>query len=89
MMAVPPGDVTDPVTLLMGAHLAVTDRFGERDPLAQTALHLITCAAEVVGLLPDADVEAAREALGHARSAVTAATYAVIRVNDEVRIGKP
>ena len=85
-MAVPHG-VTDPVTLLMGAHVAVSDRFGDQDPLAQTALHLITCAAGVVGLLSDADVEAAREALGHARAAVTAATYAVVRVHDEVRIG--
>lgn len=78
----------DPGALLACAQVALRDEFDEQDPLAQTALHLIMCAAGAVTALRAADVDAAREALGHARAAVTAATYAVLRVHDEARIGQ-
>lgn len=80
-----PGAVGDPANLLRLADHAVADEFGPDDRLAQAARNLIACAAEVVALLPNGDLEAAREALGSARAAVVAATYAVRRFHDNVR----
>lgn len=82
---IPPCEVVDPANLLRLADHAVADEFGPDDWLAQAARNLIACAAEVVALLPNGDLEAAREALGPARAAVVAATYAVRRFHDNAR----
>jgi hypothetical protein len=69
--------------LLRTAHEVVSDHSaGVDDDLAQAAMHLITCAADVVALLPRPDLHAAREALGCARAAVVAASYAVTKIHD-------
>jgi len=54
---------------------------GDDDALVQVAVHLIDCAADVVGLLPRRDLAAAQEALSCARAAVGVATYAVRSVH--------
>jgi hypothetical protein len=82
-----PSRTIDAADLLRLAHQVVADEFHDTDPLAQAALHLITCAAGAVSILDSADLDAAREALDHARAAVTAATYAVLRIHDNARIG--
>ncbi|MDG4767452.1 hypothetical protein O7632_25665 [Solwaraspora sp. WMMD406] len=71
--------------LLRLAHRCVVTQFGDDDPLSQTAMHLISSAAELVVMLPVGDLDAARQALSHARAAVTTASYAVHRVHDEAR----
>jgi hypothetical protein len=73
--------------LLRAAYQAVADRFGPDEPLTQAVLYLINCAADAVSLLPDGDLQAARQALGCARAAVTTATDAVRRIHDEIRTG--
>lgn len=84
--AVNSGTAVSPLNLLHLADQAVADKFGEEHQLAQAARHLITCAAEVVGLLPNGDPKAAREALGSARAAVLVTTYAVRACHDNARI---
>lgn len=78
---------THAADLLRQVDRIVADEFAGDDRLARTARHLIRCAAEVVAVLPDGDLEAAREALGCARAAVGAATYAVRVLNDNARTG--
>jgi len=74
----------DPAELLRTAHQALAEASDPDDHLARVALHLITCATDVVALLPgDGGLPAAREALGAARAAVGAATYAVRHVHDQ------
>jgi hypothetical protein len=85
-----PGDGTaSAADLLHVAVRAVTDEFGAENWLASVAWHLIGCAAEVVALLPEGDLQAAREALGTARAAVGIATYAVRRLHDDARTEQP
>ncbi|GLU49801.1 hypothetical protein [Nocardiopsis ansamitocini] len=72
----------DSVTQLKIAHGLVSEHFDPDEPLTRAALHLIDCAADVVGQLPAGDLDAAREALGSARAAVISATYAVRRIHD-------
>jgi hypothetical protein len=56
------------------------------DSLTEAARHLIACAAGVVGQLGgEPDLPAAQQALGHARAAVVAATYAVRTVHERGR----
>lgn len=84
-----PSDIrcADAANLLLRADQIVAERFGgDNDRLAQAARHLITCAADVVALLPAGDLEAAREALDCARAAVGAATYAVSVLGDNIRV---
>lgn len=79
----------DPAELLRTAHRALAEASQPGDHLARVALHLITCATDVVSLLPGGgDLPTAREALGAARAAVGAATYAVRHVHDQ-RSGTP
>jgi hypothetical protein len=73
------------VDLLHVAGRAITDEFGTENWLASVAWHLIGCAAEVAALLPEGDLQAAREALGAARAAVGIATYTVRRIHDDAR----
>lgn len=82
--AVPEADAG---ALLRLAQRSVARRFGEDDPLPQTAIHLIRCAAELVAMLPKGDSATAHDALAQARAAVITASYAVRRVHDEARIG--
>ena len=77
----------DPGVLLLLAQRSVARRFGEDDPLPQTAMHLIQCAAELVAMLPAGDLAIAHDALAQARAAVITAGYAVRRVHDDARIG--
>lgn len=81
--------LSSPAVLLRLARDLLAEEMPADDPMAATALHLISCAAGVVTLLPAADLTAAREALGCARAAVTAATYAVQRVHDDTRMALP
>ena len=71
--------------LLCAARRAVLAGDHRDQQLAEAAAHLITCAVEVVSLLPAPDADAAREALASARAAVTTATYAVQRIDDASR----
>jgi hypothetical protein len=79
-------DVDTAAELLRTAHRSLTDGSAPDDPVTQAALHLIACAAEMVTLVGERDPHRAREALGHARAAVTTATYAVLRSHDDDRI---
>lgn len=63
--------------LLRRADLALGSEFDEHDRLALATRHVVRCAADMLEALPTGDLEAARSALGHARGAVVAATYAV------------
>ncbi|MEU9301687.1 hypothetical protein [Streptomyces sp. NPDC048269] len=66
------------------------DAYGPDGQLARVALHLIDCAADASALLGRAgDLEAAREALGTARSAVVAATCAVRHTHDDMKATTP
>jgi hypothetical protein len=81
-------ETADAEKLLRSAHQLVVDKFGTDQPLVQAALHLIDCATDAVAVLPCGDLEAARLAVGSARAAVGAATYAVRRVHDEKGTGR-
>lgn len=70
------------VDLLRGAQQAVLAGGHPDERLTETALHLIRCAVEMVSLLPDPDIDTAREAWGCARAAVVTATYALTRIDD-------
>jgi hypothetical protein len=73
----------DPAELLRTAHRELASACDPDDHLTRVALHLITCAGDVVSLLSGpGDLPAAREALGAARAAVGAATYAVRHLHD-------
>ncbi|MFE9632483.1 hypothetical protein [Streptomyces sp. NPDC006463] len=67
------------------------DAYGPDGQLARVALHLIDCAADASALLGSraGDLEAAREALGTARSAVVAATCAVRHTHDDMKATTP
>ncbi|MEW1614110.1 MULTISPECIES: hypothetical protein [unclassified Streptomyces] len=80
--AVAEGSWPDPVAQLHTVRQLVEDRYSSEQPLARAALHLIDCATDIVGQLPDGDLDAARGALGSARAAVVSATFAVGRVRD-------
>ena len=69
---------------LVSARRSILEEAAPGDWLALTAIHLIDCAAEVVALLPERDVNSAQEALGAARAAVTTATMAVRDIHDSV-----
>lgn len=83
----PVSGAVSPVDLLHVAVRVITDEFGAENWLASVTQHLIACAAEVAALLPEGDLQAAREALGTARAAVGIATYAVRRLHDDARAG--
>jgi hypothetical protein len=70
--------------LLRMVHQMVAVESGSDDPLTMAALHLICCATDVVTLLPGGDLPSAREALGCARAAVGAATYAIRQIHDRL-----
>ncbi len=82
----PGEDEHDVVDLLRRAHRTVLAGSAVDDPLEQTALHLISCAAGMVEQLRERDLDAAREALGCARAAVVTATYAVQQIDSETRM---
>ncbi|GLW89652.1 hypothetical protein [Actinokineospora globicatena] len=71
--------------LLRGAQQAVLAGGYPEERLTATAVHLIKCAIEVVSLLPQPDVDAARAALSSARAAVVTATYAVQGIDGDTR----
>jgi hypothetical protein len=73
------------VDLLRRANQIVTDAYRADDRLAQAVRHLIQCAEDAAELLPGGDLDTAREALGCARAAVGAATYAVRAISDSQR----
>lgn len=75
----------DASELLRTVHRMVADGSARDDPVAQAALHLITCASDAVTLVAQRHPQAAQEALSHARAAVTTATYAVLRIHEEDR----
>lgn len=84
---IPPAEPTEALDMLARARKAVDDAYGSDEQLARVALHLIDCAADAAALLSREDgLEAAREALGSARSAVVAATAAVRVIHDEARV---
>jgi len=70
------------VDCLVSARKSILEEAAPGDWLALTAIHLIDCAADVVALLPERDIESAQEALGAARAAVTTATMAVRDIHD-------
>jgi hypothetical protein len=78
--AVAAADATD---LLRRADQMIAQEYGSGDRLSSAVRHVICCAADMAGLLPAGDLEAAREALGYARAAVVEATYAVRVLHDE------
>lgn len=80
-----PGDV---LGLLMKAREILEKEGNGDDHLTRVALHLIDCAVDVSNLLTEVhDLEDARDALGSARSAVVAATYAVRHTHDREKVG--
>lgn len=93
------GTDTDPPRLLrdvLGLLTEARDILGRElgregageDQLTRVALHLIDCAVDVSNLLTEEHgLETARDALGSARSAVVAATYAVRHARDRETIG--
>lgn len=84
---IPPAGLTEALDLLARARKAVDDAYGSDDQLSRAAIHLIDCAADASALLCREDgLEAAREALGSARSAVVAATAAVHVIHDATRV---
>ncbi|MGH3662075.1 MAG: hypothetical protein ACRDT8_01915 [Micromonosporaceae bacterium] len=80
---------TDAESLLQLAHEVVASSRDGSEPLTQAALHLINCAAEAVGLLSRGDPDAAQQALGCARAAVTTATYALLHSHQDDRMEQP
>ncbi|MGW1770352.1 hypothetical protein [Streptomyces sp. NPDC002104] len=79
--------LTEALDLLARARKAVDEAYGSDGQLARAALHLIDCAGDAAALLSrEGGLDAAREALGSARSAVVAATAAVRVIHDEARI---
>ncbi|MER5488824.1 hypothetical protein ABT024_37200 [Streptomyces sp. NPDC002812] len=86
---IPPAGLTEALDMLARARKAVDDAYGSDEQLARVALHLIDCAADASALLSREDgLEAAREALGSARSAVVAATAAVRVIHDDDRAAR-
>lgn len=84
---IPPAGLTEALDMLARARKAVDDAYGSDGQLARVALHLIDCAADASALLArEGGLDAAREALGSARSAVVAATAAVRVIHDEARV---
>ncbi|MEU7279810.1 hypothetical protein AB0A69_13640 [Streptomyces sp. NPDC045431] len=81
------GSLPDPVAQLNTVRRLVEERYSGDEPLARAALHLIDCATDIVGQLPDGDLDAARGALGSARAAVVSATFAVGRIRDMAATG--
>lgn len=75
--------------LLRCVQQAVAEHFGADQPLTQAVLHLIGCAADALDLLSQRDCEAAHQMLGCARAAVTAATYAARRADEQTRTAQP
>jgi hypothetical protein len=84
-----PTGAADTVARLHAVRQRVERDFDADEPLTRTALHLIDCAADVVGRLPGGDVDSTREALAAARAAVISATYAVRRAHDRTRTERP
>ncbi|MCY0936783.1 hypothetical protein [Streptomyces sp. H34-S4] len=85
--SIPPAGLIEALDLLARARKAVDDAYGSDGQLSRVALHLIDCAADASALLCGEDgLEAAREALGSARSAVVAATAAVHVIHDATRV---
>lgn len=70
--------------LLRRADLAAAG-FDETDGCARAVRHVIRCAVLLTEALPAGDIDAARDALGEARAAVGAATYAVRVLHDAAR----
>jgi hypothetical protein len=77
----------DAADLMHRAEKVVEVGYGPDDRFASAVRHVIRCAADMALVLSDGDLEAAREALGHARAAVGAATYAVRVLHDKPRTG--
>ncbi|MFE4258442.1 hypothetical protein [Streptomyces sp. NPDC056883] len=83
---IPPTGPTEALDMLARARKAVDEAYGSDEQLARVALHLIDCAADASALLSrEGGLDAAREALGSARSAVVAATAAVRVIHDADR----
>ena len=72
-----------PAQLLEVAHESLRKQAAAGDPLADTAIHMVACAAELVDLLARRDVSTARQAMQYARASVTTATFAVWQAHDE------
>lgn len=84
--AMAPAGLTEALDMLARARKAIDDAYGSDEQLARAALHLIDCATDASALLSrTGDLEAAREALGSARSAVVAATVAVRVTHDGLK----
>ncbi|MGW2476902.1 hypothetical protein [Streptomyces sp. NPDC001665] len=84
----PPHSLQDVLGLLTKARDVLGRKGIEDSQLTRVALHLIDCAVDVSTLLTEEHgLETARDALGSARSAVVAATYAVRHTQDRERIG--
>jgi hypothetical protein len=75
----------DAADLLHRVEKIVEVGYGPDDRFASAVRHMIRSAADMATVLPNRDLEAAREALGHARAAVGAATYAVRVLHGEPR----
>ncbi|MEU3147981.1 MULTISPECIES: hypothetical protein [unclassified Streptomyces] len=69
--------------LLSRAREILDEESARADQIGRVAVHLIDCVVDVSNLLAeDPDLDAARAALGSARSAVVAATCAVRHAHD-------
>jgi hypothetical protein len=75
------------IDLLGRARELLGDEGGEDDLVVRSAVHLIDCAIDVSTVLAahGGGLEAARVALGSARSAVVAATCAVRHTHDRTK----
>lgn len=84
-----PPEAAHAVDHLKAARRRVVEQYVTDQPLTRAALHLIDCAAEVTVGLSTADPDAARDALGSARAAVIAATWAVSRIRETPHPSNP
>lgn len=82
----PPLPLQEALSLLSQAREILEEESARADQIGRVTVHLIDCVIEVSNLLAkNPDLDTARAALGSARSAVVAATYAVRHVHDRVK----
>lgn len=82
----PPLPLQEALGLLSRAREILDEESARASQIGRVAVHLIDCVVDVSHLLAGhADLDAARAALGSARSAVVAATCAVRDAHDRVK----
>lgn len=77
----------DALELLREAERIVAVDGGRDERMTKALRHMIHSTAGMVAALSERDLNAAHEALGHARASVATATYAIRVLHDDLRTG--